>query len=204
MAKFEQTMAELGYTSETLSKGIQGLMKTYYKGLKEVESLEADLQNLGDDDETKADLQSSISSIREDLADVDRDLVKKIKSYHENKDFYDAKMQYMKDKAAGKEVEAPTKSNYKKPAAPAPQPQPQPAPVASTGTQTINLTSGTSANGFVNTTSSDSATKTEPISVVAEEVKDEPKKKGSGNWILWAGLGVIGLLVGVNVMRNRD
>lgn len=196
MAKFEQTMAELGYTSETLSKGIQGLMKTYYKGLKEVESLEADLQNLGDDDETKADLQSSISSIKEDLADVDRDLVKKIKSYHENKDFYDAKMQYMKDKAAGKEVEAPTKSNYKKPAAasqPAPKPEPQPAPQA----EPVVAASGA-------TVAQAAPAKPEPISVVAEEVKDEPKKKGSGNWILWAGLGVIGLLVGVNVMRNRD
>lgn len=196
MAKFEQTMAELGYTSETLSKGIQGLMKTYYKGLKEVESLEADLQNLGDDDETKADLQSSISSIKEDLADVDRDLVKKIKSYHENKDFYDAKMQYMKDKAAGKEVEAPTKSNYKKPAAasqPAPKPEPQPAPQA----EPVVAASGA-------TVAQAAPAKPEPISVVAEEVKDEPKKKNSGNWILWAGLGVIGLLVGVNVMRNRD
>ena len=197
MAKFEQTMAELGYTSETLSKGIQGLMKTYYKGLKEVESLEADLQNLGDDDETKADLQSSISSIREDLEDVDRDLVKKIKSYHENKDFYDAKMQYMKDKAAGLEVQAPTKSNFKKPAAPASQPAPKPEPQPAPQSEPVVAASGA-------TVAQAAPAKPEPISVVAEEVKDEPKKKNSGNWILWAGLGVIGLLVGVNVMRNRD
>ena len=199
MAKFEQTMAELGYTSETLSKGIQGLMKTYYKGLKEVESLEADLQNLGDDDETKADLQSSISSIREDLEDVDRDLVKKIKSYHENKDFYDAKMQYMKDKAAGLEVQAPTKSNFKKPAAPASQPAPKPEPQPQPAPQAEPVVAASGA-----TVAQAAPAKPEPISVVAEEVKDEPKKKNSGNWILWAGLGVIGLLVGVNVMRNRD
>ena len=199
MAKFEQTMAELGYTSETLSKGIQGLMKTYYKGLKEVGSLEADLQNLGDDDETKADLQSSISSIREDLEDVDRDLVKKIKSYHENKDFYDAKMQYMKDKAAGLEVQAPTKSNFKKPAAPASQPAPKPEPQPQPAPQAEPVVAASGA-----TVAQAAPAKPEPISVVAEEVKDEPKKKNSGNWILWAGLGVIGLLVGVNVMRNRD
>lgn len=195
MAKFEQTMTELGFTPETVSKGIQGLMKTYYKGLKEVESLEADLQNMGDDDETKADLQSSIKSIREDLEDVDRDLVKKIKGYHENKDFYDAKIQYLKDKAAGLDVQAPTKSNYKKVEGtqsapkPAPKPEPQPEPViAASG---ASVAQAAPANP-------------EPISVKAEVINDEPKKKSSGNWILWAGLGIVGLLVGVNVMRNRD
>lgn len=196
MAKFEQTMAELGYTSETISKGIQGLMKTYYKGLKEVESLEADLQNIGDDDETKADLQSSINSIREDLEEVDRDLVKKIKSYHENKDFYDAKMQYMKDKAAGLDVQAPTKENFKKVTAPAAQPAPKPAPKPEPKPVTVAASGATVAQA--------APANPEPISVVAEEIKDEPKKKNSGNWVLWAGLGIIGLIVGVNVMRNRE
>lgn len=205
MAKFEQTMAELGLTLETISNGLRDSIRTYKKAVKELNELEADLQNMGDDDESKQDLQSSIDSIKADVEELDKELVKKIKKYHENKDFYDAKKKYMEDKAAGLDVKSPTKSDFQKvsastPAAPPPPPPPpQPAPepvVAATGTQTINLTSGsTSANGVLNT---------EPISVVAEEVKDEPKKKGSGNWILWAGLGVIGLLVGVNVLRNRE
>lgn len=196
MAKFEQTMTELGFTPETVGKGIQGLMKTYYKGLKEVESLEADLQNMGDDDETKADLQSSINSIREDLEDVDRDLVKKIKGYHENKDFYDAKIQYLKDKSAGLDVKAPTKNDFKKvenPSKTVATPPAQPAPQA----QPIVAASGAAV--------AQAATfNPEPISVKAEVINDEPKKKGSGNWILWVGLGIVGLLVGVNVVRNRE
>lgn len=43
----------------------------------------------------------------------------------------------------------------------------------------------------------------EPIPVP----QPEPEKKeddGIGNWLLWGGLGVIGLLVGVNVWKNRN
>lgn len=32
----------------------------------------------------------------------------------------------------------------------------------------------------------------------------EEKKKSSGNWLLWGGLAVVGALIGVNLMRNRD
>jgi uncharacterized membrane protein len=200
MAKFEQTMAELGLTLETISNGLRDSIRTYKKAVKELNELEADLQNMGDDDESKQDLQSSIESIKADVEELDKELVKKIKKYHENKDFYDAKKKYMEDKAAGLDVKSPTKSDFQKvtaskpaatpppPPQPAPEPQPEPVVIATQG--------GTTAQA--------APAQSEPISVVAEEVKDEPKKKGSGNWILWAGLGVIGLLVGVNVLRNRE
>lgn len=35
-------------------------------------------------------------------------------------------------------------------------------------------------------------------------VVEEEKKKSGGNWILWGGLAVLGLLVGVNVLKNRE
>lgn len=192
MAKFEQTMADLGFTVETVSNGLRESIRIYNKSVKELNDLQADLQNMSDDDESKEDMAKSIESIKEDIEDLDRELVKKLKKYHENKDFYDAKKKYMQDKAAGLDVKSPTKNDFQKVSTPkpaaAPPPPPPPPVVAATGAAVAQA----------------APVKEEPISVKAEVIKDEPKKKGSGNWILWAGLGIVGLLVGVNVLRNRE
>ena len=60
--------------------------------------------------------------------------------------------------------------------APAPQPQPAPQPAPQPQPQPTP----------------------QPAPVVEE------KKKGSGSWILWGGLALVGALIGVNLMRNRD
>lgn len=191
MSKFEQTLEKHGYTAQTVSNGLKKSIKEYKDAEKELNSLKADFESA--DDEGKEELQAEIDEYVKLLEETDDELCRKIEDYIEKKPYYDAKLQHMKDKAAGKDAGAsPKKSAF----------------VGGSGT--TNVSSGT---GAVITTATPTpltgtttvvqpAAAAEPVTVVAEEVKDEPKK--SDNWVLWGFLGLVGILVGVNVLKNRE
>jgi hypothetical protein len=99
----------------------------------------------------------------------------------------------MKDKAAGKDAGAsPKKSSFAVGTT---------GTVSTSGATTVATgnTTGTTnlASGITNTSAA-----SEPITVSTGEPTEEPKKKD--NWVLWGFLGLVGILVGVNVMKNRE
>jgi len=191
MAKYEKTLESLGLTFDTISHGLRDSIKKFKNAEKEFADMQEEFSTIEQSDENYETLKGELEDYKNSLAEADDTLVHKIKKYHEKKDFYDAKLQHMRDKAAGKQTESPKSVAFQKaaPAAqPAPQPEPQPEPVyvAATGAATAAA----------------APLKAEPITVKAEEVKEE-KKKGD-NWLLWGILALIGIGVGVNVMRNRE
>jgi hypothetical protein len=190
MSKFEQTLEKHGYTEQTVSKGLKKSIKEYKDAEKELNALKADFESA--DEETKADLQSEIEEYVNLLEETDEDLCKKIEDYIEKKPYYDAKLQHMKDKAGGKDAGAsPKKSSFVGTT----------GTVSTSGATTVATgnTTGTThlASGITNTPAS-----AQPINVATGEPTEEPKKKD--NWVLWGFLGLVGILVGVNVMKNRE
>ena len=191
MSKFEQTLEKNGYTVQTVSNGLKKSIKEYKDAEKELNALKADFQSA--DEETRADLQAEIDEYVNLLEETDAEISRKIEDYIAKKPYYDAKLQHMKDKAAGKDAGAsPKKSSFA---------------VGTTGTvstsgattfATGNTTGTTNlASGITNTPAA-----SEPITVSTGEPTEEPKKKD--NWVLWGFLGLVGILVGVNVMKNRE
>ena len=163
MSKFEQTLEKHGYTVQTVSNGLKKSIKEYRDAEKELNALKADFESA--DDESKEELNAEIEEYINLLEETDQDLSKKIEDFIEKKPYYDAKLQHMKDKAAGKDAgDSPKKSSF------------------------VGAKPATGAT----------ATITQP----AGEPAEEPKKKDS--WVLWGFLGLVGILVGVNVMKNRE
>lgn len=190
MSKFEQTLEKNGYTVQTVSNGLKKSIKEYKDAEKELNALKADFESA--DEETKADLQAEIDEYVNLLEETDEELSRKIEDYIAKKPYYDAKLQHMKDKAAGKDAGAsPKKSSFAGAS----------GTVSTSGATTVATgnTTGTTnlASGITNTPAT-----AEPITVPTGEPTEEPKKKD--NWILWGFLGLVGILVGVNVMKNRE
>jgi hypothetical protein len=185
MTKFEQTLEKHGYTVQTVSIGLKKSIKEYKDAEKDFSALKADFEFA--DDEAKADLQAEIDEYVNLLKETDAEISRKIEDYIAKKPYYDAKMKYMKDKAAGKDAGAlPKKSSFVGTT----------VTVSTSGATTVATNStGTThlASGITNTPAA-----SEPITVGTED----PKKKD--NWVLWGFLGLVGILVGVNVMKNRE
>ena len=111
MSKFEQTLEKHGYTVQTVSNGLKKSIKEYKDAEKELNALKADFESA--DDESKEELQAEIEEYINLLEETDQDLCKKIEDYIEKKPYYDAKLQHMKDKAAGKDAgDSPKKSSF--------------------------------------------------------------------------------------------
>ena len=182
MSKFEQTLEKHGYTVQTVSNGLKKSIKEYRDAEKELNALKADFESA--DDESKEELNAEIEEYINLLEETDQDLSKKIEDFIEKKPYYDAKLQHMKDKAAGKDAgDSPKKSSF-------------------VGASTTGNVSAASAAVAVNSTPKPATGATATITQPAGEPAEEPKKKDS--WVLWGFLGLVGILVGVNVMKNRE
>lgn len=184
MSKFEQTLEKHGYTVQTVSNGLKKSIKEYKDAEKELNALKADFESA--DDEAKEELQAEIEEYVNLLEETDQDLCKKIEDYIEKKPYYDAKLQHMKDKAAGKDAGASPKKS------------------AFVGASTTGNVSAASGAVTVNATPTPATGGTATITQPAGEPAKVEEEKKSNNWILWGFLGVVGLLVGVNVMKNRE
>ena len=179
MSKFEQTLEKHGYTVQTVSIGLKKSIKEYKDAEKELNAMKADFESA--DDESKKELHAEIEEFVNLLEETDQDLCKKIEDYIEKKPYYDAKVQHMKDKKAGKGVGTPPKKSSF-------------VGASTTGNVSASLGQTPATGGAATFT----ATFTQP----AVEPAEEPKKKDS--WVLWGFLGLVGILVGVNVMKNRE
>jgi hypothetical protein len=186
MSKFEQTLEKHGYTVQTVSNGLKKSIKEYKDAEKELNALKADFESA--DDESKEELNAEIEEYINLLEETDQDLCKKIEDYIEKKPYYDAKLQHMKDKAAGKDAGAsPKKSSF----------------VGASTTGNVSAASGAVITTATSTPLTGTATVVQPASAAEPaKVEEEPKKKDS--WVLWGFLGLVGILVGVNVMKNRE
>jgi hypothetical protein len=191
MSKFEQTLEKHGYTAQTVSNGLKKSIKEYKDAEKELNALKADFESA--DDESKEELQSEIEEYVKLLEETDEDLCRKIEDYIEKKPYYDAKLQHMKDKAAGKDAGAsPKKSAF----------------VGASTTGNVSAASGAVTVNATPTPATGSATVVQPAAAASAISGNEPAKveepKKSDNWVLWGFLGLVGILVGVNVMKNRE
>lgn len=174
MTKFEQTLSQNGLTVQSVSKGIQNSIQEYKEAETEVNGLKEDF--LSADEESKQDLQAELDEYVKLLVEADNNITKKINDYISKKPYYDAKLQHMRDKAAGKEAGASPKKNS----------------FVGVGTTPLSGTMNSPSLAF----------EVEPTKIASEGVLVEPKKKD--NWVLWGFLGLVGILVGVNVIKNRD
>ena len=191
MSKFEQTLEKHGYTAQTVSNGLKKSIKEYKDAEKELNALKADFESA--DDESKEELQSEIEDYVKLLEETDEDLCRKIEDYIEKKPYYDAKLQHMKDKAAGKDAGAsPKKSSF----------------VGASTTGNVSAASGAVITTATSTPLTGTATVVQPAAAASAISGNEPAKveepKKSDNWVLWGFLGLVGILVGVNVMKNRE
>ena len=192
MSKFEQTLEKHGYTVQTVSNGLKKSIKEYKDAEKELNALKADFESA--DEETRADLQAEIDEYVNLLEETDEDLCRKIEDYIEKKPYYDAKLQHMKDKAAGKDAGAsPKKSSFVGTSG---------TVSTASGANTTSAATGTTTATHVVSGVTNTPSVAEPITVATGEPTEEPKKKD--NWILWGFLGLIGIAVGVNIMKNRE
>lgn len=174
MRKFEQKIKEMGYELKDLSPKLAQDVKDYVATEREWEQHKAEIASLDPDSEEYEAKIDQIQQYEDVLEEEDNDLVVKVAKYLEKKPYYEQHAQMMKAKKEEK------RSGQAQPAAPKAA---APAPVAAAPVAAA------------------------PQVVASQGVVVEPvveKKKGGSNWVLWGGLAVLGLLVGVNVMRNRE
>lgn len=178
MRNYQLKMNELGLNSSNISKALQKSIKEFEEGENEFRQINDTLSKMDEQDERYESLKQDVENYDSLFNEADDDLMQKLEKYSANKEVYEAKMLHMRQKAAEKKgkVVAPVASvATAAPAAPA-------APVAPTASVSATTQSGNP-----------------PVVVLPKE-----EKKSGSNWLLWGGLAVLGLLVGVNVMKNRE
>jgi hypothetical protein len=187
MYNYEQKMNELGLEKAKLSKGLKQELREFELAAKEYSTLMEQISDMDESNENYENINNEINEYRELLTNTDGDLTNKIQRYYDKKDYYAAKMEHMKQKTAEKRggapatTQSPTSGNF----------------------QILGTTSGTTAVGVDIT---NYPINPEPvINNLQSPAQAAPEKKSdSGSWLLWGGLAVLGLIVGVNVMKNRE
>ena len=129
-------------------------------------------------EEKKAELKEMDAA---EIQEADQFLVNRVQTYYDNRDYYAQKVQDL-NKGKAKAAEARGDSA---PVAPVEPAAPAVEPVASV----------TATNGKPEPVA-------KPLEVTEEKVKE--KKSGGGDWLLWGVLGIAGIMVGVNLFKNRN
>lgn len=182
MNKFETKIAECGLTENDLSAKLKGLIKQHREGIEQYDTQTAELKDMDSDTPEYDELEQATDDLEETLLANDDELVKMIATYARNKPVYDANAKRMLEgrmaKAANKAQKTDNTATATVPPPPQPQnvtanPQPQPV-VAASGAAVATATKG-----------------------------EDDKDGGIGDWLFWGILGVAGLLVGVNLYKNR-
>jgi len=189
-------MTELGLDKRSISKNLQKSVKEFEDGEAEFNQLKNDLSSIDSEDENYDALNSEVEEYEALLNTADIELTQGIVKYAANKEMYDAKISHMKKVSAEKKAAA----------AGNPAPAPAPAPAAATppaNSATTNSTITNNPNGTTTTTIVNPTPSGNPPVVVLDPNAPAPKKD-NGNWLLWGGLAILGLFVGVNVMKNRE
>lgn len=186
MAKFEEKLNELG-GFEKLPKSLKRLVRDYEEAEKGLEELKSHIESAPEEEVEK--IQEDIQDTAQLLEDSDEEITKKIASYIKNKDGYEERMKVMREKKnASLIAQGKPPLQEKKVAAPAPTP----APVAATQVEENKGETVITKSGGGET------------QVITPEVVEEKEESGIGSWLFFGALGVAGILLGINLFKNRN
>lgn len=188
MKRYEQKISEVGLTKGTISTKIKNMIREFKEAEDEVAELESNLES-ETDEAKKAEIKEKIAEYKQTLDEAEVEIIQRIEDFASKKHIYDENIKRMIDAKKAKSAaraEGGTTPAAEPQKAQEAAPQPQAAPVAAPPA------------------ASAAPAKSEPITVVAEEVKEEKKSKGGGGWIFAGILTVAAILIGVNVMKNKD
>ena len=189
MYNYEKKIKELGLNKSALPKSLATPMKELNEAATELQDLRNDLGNLEEGDDSAEDIKSQIAEYENIITEADDELVGKIQTYVDKKPYYDAKYQHMKQAADAKKA----------------------AKVQETSDMVQSGTISVVGSGDITSTSTVtpefSHAVNQPEVVVASqgaaiETKEE-KKDDFGTWLFWGLLGTAGILVGVNLFKNK-
>jgi predicted nuclease with TOPRIM domain len=181
MYNYEKKIKELGLNKSALPKSLATPISELNEAAKELQDLRNDLANLEEDDDSAEDINSQIAEYQNIIAEADDELVAKVQTYVDKKPYYDAKYQHMKQADDAKKA---AKVQWT-------------SPMAQSGTISVQ-------SGNVSTSTN---TVTPNQGVVASQgmvvEKKEEKKDDLGTWLFWGLVGTAGILVGVNLFKNK-
>jgi peptidoglycan hydrolase CwlO-like protein len=193
MYKYEEKINEVGGI-ENLSKGIKSLIRDFKKAEKFLQQEKQKLKEATDEEEI-AEIQKEIEETIAALEEGDDEIVKKVESYMRNKDGYEERMKVMRakrDAALAEKGLPPVNYKDKTVNTPAPQSAPvAPVTVAAAPAPVMETVITKSGGG-------------ETQVLTENPIVEEKKASGMGNMILWGALGFAGILIGVNLFKNRN
>ena len=193
MYKYEEKINEVGGI-DNLSKGIKSLIRDFKKAEKFLQQEKQKLKEATDEEEI-AEIQKEIEETIAALEEGDDEIVKKVESYMRNKEGYEERMKAMRakrDAALAEKGLPPVTYKEKTVNTPAPQSAPvAPAPVAAAPAPVMETVITKSGGG-------------ETQVLTENPIVEEKKSSGMGSMILWGALGFAGILIGVNLFKNRN
>ena len=193
MYKYEEKINEVGGI-ENLSKGIKSLIRDFKKAEKFLQQEKQKLKEATDEEEI-AEIQKEIEETVAALEEGDDEIVKKVESYMRNKEGYEERMKVMRakrDAALAEKGLPPVNYKDKTVNTPAPQSAPvAPVTVAAAPAPVIETVITKSGGG-------------ETQVLTENPIVEEKKASGMGSMILWGALGFAGILIGVNLFKNRN
>lgn len=187
MSKHLEKINELGGI-EKFPKTIKALVKDYKNAEKYLKEQKDNLENASEE-EVEA-IQKEIEETELALEEGDEEILRKIDIYWKNKEVYQRTTQKMREKrdaARAERGEEPIGVN--------PKSEPTPAPVVA-----AVAPAQAPAPATVITKSGGGETQILTDNPIVEEKKAE----GFGSLILWGALGFAGILIGVNLFKNRN
>jgi hypothetical protein len=190
MRKYEKRISELDMEGKILSKTIKGLIKEFTEGETELGNLKKALEEAQDDDEVTK-INADIDELESALDEADDQLVHKLNIWHRNYDVYRQNAQQHLQKGGRGKKKDPDGSQAEPINPPAPAPVPVPDPVPATGTATTT--------GIITKAGGGETQVVTPVVV-------EDKKEEEGGWftsVLFGALAIGGILIGVNLYKNR-
>lgn len=182
MTKVEQRISELGLDAKKLSKNLTRDVKNFLNAVSDLKQKEDEFASAEPGGDGYDEAKEELESYRGEINEADQFLVNRVQTYYDNKDYYAQKVQ---DLNRGKAKAAEAKGIAAPQPAPQPVPAPQPEPAAVV----------TATNGKPEPTP-------KPVDVVEEKPKE--KKSGGADWLLWGVLGIAGIMVGVNLFKNKN
>jgi len=193
MYKYEEKINEVGGI-DNLSKGIKSLIRDFKKAEKFLQQEKQKLKEATDEEEI-AEIQKEIEETIAALEEGDDEIVKKVESYMRNKEGYEERMKVMRakrDAALAEKGLPPVNYKDKTVNTPAPQSAPvAPVTVAAAPAPVMETVITKSGGG-------------ETQVLTENPIVEEKKASGMGSMILWGALGFAGILIGVNLFKNRN
>lgn len=188
MSKHLEKINELGGIDK-FPKTIKALVRDYKNAEKYLNEQKANLENASEE-EVEA-IQKEIEETELALEEGDEEILRKIDIYWKNKEVYQRTTQKMREKrdaARAERGEEPIGVKPKNEAAPIPAPVPTPVAVTAPVAEAVITKSGGGETQIL----------------TENPIVEEKKADGLGSLILWGAIGFAGILIGVNLFKNRN